>query len=125
MVEQLALLLRFQKFPVRFQIHSSVGCTGLRVVYFSSFMKFPWKKGNANRIKEKEARNIFRRVFLSKDGQEVLRILLNDWCFFDVCKTEQQRVLNDYAKVFLHDYLGLNGITVYTEPDDEKIEAEE
>ena len=88
-------------------------------------MKFPWKKGNANRIKEKEARNIFRRVFLSKDGQEVLRILLNDWCFFDVCKTEQQRALNDYAKVFLHDYLGLNGITVYTEPDDEKIEAEE
>jgi hypothetical protein len=88
-------------------------------------IKFPFKKGNVNKVKEKELRNIFRRVFLSPDGQEILRVLLNDWCFFDICKTDQQRALNDYAKVFLHDYLGLNAVTVYAELDGEKIEAEE
>jgi hypothetical protein len=80
-------------------------------------LKFPWKKGNTSGITAAEGRALFRRVFLSPDGIEVLRRLLNDWSFFDVCKTEQQRALNDYAKVFLHDYLGLNGVTVFTELD--------
>jgi hypothetical protein len=88
-------------------------------------MKFPWKKGNVSGLKKKDLRDIFRRLFLSKDGQEILRILLADWSFFDVCKTDRQRALNDYAKVFLHDYLGLNGVTVYTELTPQKIEAEE
>jgi hypothetical protein len=83
-------------------------------------MKFPWKRGNANGLSKKQARRIFQKVFLSKDGLEVLRILLNDWCFFDICNTEQKRTLNEYAKVFLNDYLGLNGIEVYTEIDAEK-----
>jgi hypothetical protein len=80
-------------------------------------MKFPWKRGNVNGKTAEEMRRLFRRVFLSADGQEVLRALLNDWSYFDVCKTEQQRALNDYAKVFLHDHLGLNQIIVYTEFD--------
>jgi hypothetical protein len=80
-------------------------------------MKFPWRKGNVNGKSAEDVRRLFRRVFLSADGQEVLRVLLNDWCFFDVCNTEQQRVMNDYAKIFLHDHLGLNGVTVYTELD--------
>jgi hypothetical protein len=80
-------------------------------------MKFPWKRGNANNKTREETRRIFQRVFLSPDGQEVLRILLNDWSYFDICDTEQKRVLNDYAKIFLHEKLGVNRITVYTELD--------
>jgi hypothetical protein len=87
-------------------------------------MKFPWRRGNVNGKSKEDIRRIFRRVFLSPDGQEILRILLNDWSFFDVCDTEQKRVLNDYAKIFLHDHLGLNGVTVYTEPDAAKINEE-
>ena len=80
-------------------------------------MKFPLKRGNVNNKRPEELRRIFRRVFLSADGQEVLRILLNDWSFFDICDTEQKRVLNEYAKVFLHDHLGLARVQVYTELD--------
>lgn len=87
-------------------------------------IKFPWQKGNVDRFTEKEARALYRRVFLSPDGLEVLRKMLNDWSYFDVCKTEQQRALNDYAKVFLHDYLGLSGIKVYTEFDLQNLKDE-
>ncbi|MDR2020668.1 MAG: hypothetical protein LBQ14_07900 [Treponema sp.] len=80
-------------------------------------MKFPWKRGNAKGKTEEEIRRIFQRVFLSADGQEVLRILLNDWSYFDICDTEQKRVLNDYAKIFLHEKLGLHRIVLYTELD--------
>jgi hypothetical protein len=85
-------------------------------------MKFPWKRGNAGKKTAEEHQRIFRRVFLSPDGLEVLRILLNEWSFFDLCDTEQKRVLNEYAKVFLHEHLGLSRITVYTELNTEEEE---
>ena len=84
-------------------------------------MKFLWKRGNVNKKTQDEHRRMFRRVFLSQDGQEILRILLNDWSFFDICDTEQKRVLNDYAKIFLHDRLGMSRVTVYTEFDMEEM----
>jgi hypothetical protein len=86
-------------------------------------MKFPFTRGNVNKKKPEEIQRIFRRVFLSPDGQEVLRILLNDWSFFDIADTEQKRTLNDYAKIFLHDHLGLSRISIYAELD--KNETEE
>jgi hypothetical protein len=86
------------------------------------FMRFPWKRGNANKKSAEEIRRIFRRVFLSADGQEVLRILLNDWSFFDVCDTAEKRVLNDYAKIFLHEKLGLSRIVIYTDLDKDQTE---
>jgi hypothetical protein len=82
-------------------------------------MKFFWKRGNVNARKPEEIQRIFRRVFLSPDGLEVLRVLLNDWSFFDVCTTEQKRVLNDYAKIFLHEHLGLSRVNIYSELDTE------
>jgi hypothetical protein len=85
-------------------------------------MKFLWKRGNANNKSAEEIQRLFRRVFLSPDGQEVLRLLLNDWSFFDIADTEQKRVLNDYAKIFLHEKLGLSRITVYTELDTDQQE---
>jgi hypothetical protein len=88
-------------------------------------MKFFWKRGNVNKKTMEEHQRMFRRVFLSPDGQEILRILLNDWSFFDICDTEQKRVLNDYAKLFLHDHLGMSRVRVYTELDTENIEKEQ
>jgi hypothetical protein len=85
-------------------------------------MRFPWKRGDANRKGAEEIQRLFRRVFLSPDGQEVLRILLNDWSFFDVCDTEQKRVLNDYAKIFIHEKLGISRITIYTDLDKDQSE---
>jgi hypothetical protein len=83
-------------------------------------VRFPWKKGNVNQKTAEEHRRLFRRVFLSPDGQEVLRVLLNDWSFFDLCDTEQKRALNDYAKYFLQVHLGESRITVYTDFDTEE-----
>jgi hypothetical protein len=90
-------------------------------------IKFKWKSAKIDEslpfdeVKRIAKRNqqIMRRVFLSPEGVEVLRILLTDWGYFDPCDTEQKRVLNEYAKVFLHDHLGMNRITVYTEFDTE------
>jgi hypothetical protein len=56
-------------------------------------------------------------VFLSDDGLEILRVLLSDWCFFDACENDQQGAMNEYAKYFLNERLGLAGINVYTEFD--------
>lgn len=83
-------------------------------------MKFALKRGNVNKKTEEEHQRMFRRVFLSPDGQEILRLLLNEWSFFDICDTEEKRVLNDYAKIFLHDHLGMSRITVYAEFDIEE-----
>ncbi|MDR2784564.1 MAG: hypothetical protein LBB83_01485 [Treponema sp.] len=79
-------------------------------------MKLPFKSGCIVK-KPEELQQVFRRVFLSPDGLTVLRLLLNDWSYFEVCDTEQKRALNDYAKIFLHNYLGLANITVYAELD--------
>jgi hypothetical protein len=85
-------------------------------------MKFLFRRGDVNKKKPGETRRIFRRVFLSPDGQEVLRMLLNDWSFFDLANTEQKRVLNEYAKIFLHEHLGLSRIQIYAELDKDFLE---
>jgi hypothetical protein len=39
-----------------------------------------------------------------------------------VCTTEQKRILNDYAKIFLHEHLGIGRVNVYSELDTEGTE---
>jgi hypothetical protein len=80
-------------------------------------MKFQFFRGNVNKKTPPQLQQLFRRVFLSPDGQQVLRELLNDWCFFDICKTDSQRALNEYAKVFIHDRLGIAHINIYADLD--------
>jgi hypothetical protein len=82
-------------------------------------VKFQFLGGNVNKKAPEALQRVFRRVFLSPDGQIVLRELLNDWSFFDVCKTDQQRVLNDYAKVFIHDRLGVAHINISADLDEQ------
>jgi hypothetical protein len=82
-------------------------------------MKFQFFGGDVNKKTPEKLQRIFRRVFLSPDGQEVLRVLLNDWCFFDICKTPEQRALNEYAKVFIHDRLGIAHINIHADLDEQ------
>jgi hypothetical protein len=89
-------------------------------------MKFHLFGGNVNKKTPEQLQQLFRRVFLSPDGQVVLRELLNDWCFFAVCKTDQQRALNEYAKIFIHDRLGIAHINIYADLDEQfRAEQEE
>jgi hypothetical protein len=81
-------------------------------------VKFQFLGGDVNKKTPEQLQRIFRRVFLSPDGQEVLRVLLNDWCFFDICKTDSHRALNEYAKIFIHDRLGIAGINIYADLDE-------
>ena len=88
-------------------------------------MKLFWSKKNVEKEDPKRLQQAFRNVFLhDKDGQLVLKVLLNDWNVFDLCKTDTQRALNEYAKVFLHDRLGIAGINIFAELDP-RFETEE
>jgi len=81
------------------------------------FFKFVLRAGNINGKKPKEHQKIFRKLFLTAEGLEVIRVLLGDWCFFDACRNERDRAMNEYAKYFLSERLGLAGVNVYTELD--------
>jgi hypothetical protein len=48
-----------------------------------------------------------RRVFTSNDGKVVLNMLLTDLHFFDECRSETETALNNYAKFFIRDRLGV------------------
>jgi hypothetical protein len=88
-------------------------------------MRFQLFGGSVNGKSPKQLQRMFRNVFLSPEGQEVLRVLLNDWCFFDICKTEAQRALNEYAKIFIQDRLGIAHINIYADLDEQFREQEE
>jgi hypothetical protein len=85
-------------------------------------IKLLLRRANPNKVTPEKIKRIMRRVFLSADGQEVLRKLLTDWSYFDICTTKKQRVLNDYAKLFLHDLFGEAQINVIAEIDESAIE---
>jgi hypothetical protein len=48
------------------------------------------------------------RVFNTKDGKVVFNMFLTDWHFFDVCTTENEKALNEYAKFFIRHRLGVS-----------------
>ena len=48
-----------------------------------------------------------RRVFGSEDGKIVLNMLLTDHFMFECTRTEQERALNEYAKFFIRERLGV------------------
>ena len=85
-------------------------------------MKFPFRAGNVNKKQPIELQKLFRKIFTSSEGLEILRVLLSDWCFFDTCRNDQDRAMNEYAKYFLNERLGLAAINVYTELDLEQLE---
>jgi hypothetical protein len=78
-------------------------------------IKFTFRKGNLNKIDAKRMKYILRNIFRTSDGQELLRYLLHSWSYFEPCVTEQQRVLNDYAKIFLNDLYSIAKVNVVAE----------
>jgi len=74
-------------------------------------MNFFWNRTNNAKLDEKGKHRLLRRVFLSADGRELLKILLYDWHFFDVCENGTQRAMNEYAKIFIDD-LRIAGVDV-------------
>lgn len=66
--------------------------------------------GYENETEDKQAqelRRIFRSVFSSKEGAIVLNALLMDWYYFELCTTESKKALNEYAKYFIRERLGI------------------
>ena len=51
---------------------------------------------------------LFRKVFDTPDGNEVLGIILEDLHYFAPCETEAARTLNNYAKFLMSNRLGIN-----------------
>jgi hypothetical protein len=66
-------------------------------------MKLFWNKTNEHKIDAKKKLLVLRKVFSSPEGAVLLKMLLVDWNFFDLCETEQQKALNEYAKIFIED----------------------
>lgn len=51
--------------------------------------------------RDKQMTEYFRRVFSSKDGRVVLQQILTDLKFFDECKDDIDKTLNNYAKFMI------------------------
>lgn len=49
----------------------------------------------------------FREVFESEKGKIVLNVILEDLHFLEPCKNEEDRALNNYAKFFILERLGI------------------
>jgi len=56
----------------------------------------------------------FRKVFGTDEGKIALKALLEDLRFFEACRTKRECALNDYAKFFIRERMGMGdtkGIT--------------
>ena len=64
------------------------------------------KEAREERLKK---RRVMLRVFGTDAGKEALDILLHDLNFFDWPKGPGDKVLNEYAKFFIRERLGVGG----------------
>ena len=58
--------------------------------------------------KEKMLVETCQRVFGTDDGKIVLNMLLTDLRLFKYSNTKRERILNDYAKFFIRERLGIS-----------------
>ena len=56
-----------------------------------------------------------RKVFGTDDGKIVLNMLMTDLRLFDLANTEREKYLNDYAKFFIRERLGVRGTKAMTD----------
>ena len=77
------------------------------------------KKSVERTIKEnaeiKELQKTFRDVFSNYDGKKVLNVILNDLKFFDICNTERDTALRNYATFLLEERMGFKNTVSMTE----------
>jgi hypothetical protein len=57
--------------------------------------------------KKREQRDVLLEVFGTPRGAEALNIILDDLRFFHWTDTEAERALNEYAKFFVRERLGV------------------
>jgi len=69
----------------------------------------PFWKNESLTKEEKNAElvNTCRRVFGTDDGKVVLNMLLTDLKLFEDAKTESEKAVNEYAKYFVRERLGV------------------
>jgi hypothetical protein len=64
--------------------------------------------------KNRELTAACRRAFSTADGRAVLNMLLTDLCFFDQAPGNGGAALNNYAKFFIRERLGVRGTVALT-----------
>ena len=65
--------------------------------------------------KNKYLVNTTRHVFNTDDGKIVLNLLLTDLFFYDQTQNEKEQALNEYAKFFIRERLGVGGTKTLTD----------
>ena len=56
-----------------------------------------------------------RKVLGTDDGKIVLNMMMTDLFLFDAAHTKRERYLNDYAKFFIRERLGVRGTKTLTD----------
>ena len=56
-----------------------------------------------------------RSVFGSAEGKVALNMLLADLCLFEPARTKRERALNEYAKFFIRERLGVRDTKALTD----------
>lgn len=71
---------------------------------------FPFWRNKTLTLQERNEllKETFRRVFNTDDGKIVLNALLADLHLFDICHTKREHTLNEYAKFFIRERLGVS-----------------
>jgi len=67
-----------------------------------------WKDKNITKFeKNKKLQAVFQNVFSTEEGKIALNAILTDLRFFNEAYTDAEKALNNYAKFFIRDRLGL------------------
>jgi hypothetical protein len=80
-------------------------------------IEFPfWKDKNLTAKERNEVLvETFRKVFSTEEGKIVLNTLLTDFCLLKNTSVEQERALNEYAKFFIRERLGVSDTKALTD----------
>jgi len=74
---------------------------------------------NNKRLSPKEKNEMLvetcQRLFNTEDGKIVLNMLLNDLRLYEPANTKREKTLNEYAKFFIRERLGLSGTKSLTD----------
>jgi hypothetical protein len=69
-----------------------------------------WKDKNLTAQEKNEMlKETCRKVFGSDEGKIVLNMLLTDMFLFENTHTKREHVLNEYAKFFIREWMGVSG----------------
>jgi len=75
-----------------------------------------WKNKNLTQEERKEMMvETCRKVFSTDDGKIVLNMLLTDLFMYENVRTKGDRALNEYAKFFIRERLGVRGTKSMTD----------